>query len=100
VVQRGGEERGGGRPGLEAKGLTISAYITRLKGRERVREGPGTGNLLLYTRPEIRMYHSHTHTWVRARERSACRWINSHASGDSIVNDDQFNGKHACVLMR
>lgn len=64
---RRGKKRGRRRPGLEAKGLTISAYITRLKGRERVREGPGTGNLLLYTRPEIRMYHSHTHMSARAR---------------------------------
>lgn len=56
---------GGGRKRVGTKGLTISAYITAAaRGREGPGEGPRTGNLLLYTRPEIRMYHSHAYIYI------------------------------------
>ena len=53
-------------------------------GCEGLGEGPRTGNLLLYTRPEIRMYHSHAyiHELHAVETRTARRWINSHAGPD------------------
>lgn len=64
--RRKGKRRRGGGGGEGAKGLTISAYITG--GGEAGRgwgSWPCTGNLLLYTRPEIRMYHSHARIRVQ-----------------------------------
>lgn len=67
------------RPGLE--GASQLAHTSPLERPREGKRGPGTGNLLLYTRPEIRMYHSRTHVGARARaHEAACRWINSHGS--------------------
>lgn len=45
-------------PERRASQLAHTSLVERPRG---VRRGPRTGNLLLYTRPEIRMYHSRTH---------------------------------------
>lgn len=50
-----------------SEGASQLAHTSPLERPREGKRGPGTGNLLLYTRPEIRMYHSRTHVGARAR---------------------------------
>lgn len=65
------EGRGGGgeteETGSRSEGASQLAHTSPLERPREGKRGPGTGNLLLYTRPEIRMYHSRTHVGARAR---------------------------------
>lgn len=85
VVRGGGEETE--ETGSRSGGASQLAHTSPLERPREGKRGPGTGNLLLYTRPEIRMYHSRTHVGARARAHgTACRWINSH--GPDREDDD------------
>lgn len=53
--------------GSRSEGASQLAHTSPLERPREGKRGPGTGNLLLYTRPEIRMYHSRTHVGARAR---------------------------------
>lgn len=55
--------------GSRSEGASQLAHTSPLERPREGKRGPGTGNLLLYTRPEIRMYHSRTHVGARAHER-------------------------------
>lgn len=83
---RSGAERRGGDRVSRSEGASQLAHTSPLERPREGKRGPGTGNLLLYTRPEIRMYHSRTHVGARARaQRTACRWINSHGRRGPIA---------------
>lgn len=56
--------------GSRSEGASQLAHTSPLERPREGKRGPGTGNLLLYTRPEIRMYHSRTHVGARARARA------------------------------
>lgn len=67
--RRGGAEgaRETEETGSRSEGASQLAHTSPLERPREGKRGPGTGNLLLYTRPEIRMYHSRTHVGARAR---------------------------------
>lgn len=65
VARGGGEETE--ETGSRSEGASQLAHTSPLERPREGKRGPGTGNLLLYTRPEIRMYHSRTHVGARAR---------------------------------
>lgn len=71
TVARGAERSGGAEETEEtesrSEGASQLAHTSPLERPREGKRGPGTGNLLLYTRPEIRMYHSRTHVGARAR---------------------------------
>lgn len=78
---RSGEGEETEKTGSRSEGASQLAHTSPLERPREGKRGPGTGNLLLYTRPEIRMYHSRTHVGARARAHgTACRWINSHGA--------------------
>lgn len=52
---------------LSKRGASQLAHTSLLERPREDKRGPDTGNLLLYTRPEIRMYHSRTRVDARAR---------------------------------
>jgi len=59
--------RESGRDRVSKRGASQLAHTSPLERPREGKRGPGTGNLLLYTRPEIRMYHSRIYVGSRGR---------------------------------